>query len=190
MAFWWTKKTPNEDRASDPEGFDLAAEINRKAEELRRVAAKDSSRWSDGVVALQTALGSEVAAEVLRGNPGFSRDQMLYTMDQILDRICPGVREAAYIAANLPVPPQVWADRDLTTEEFNGLTTRLINEATKNNISVNDALSATAKALGSLICFFAEREGISAEDLIKLSHDAVEQFAGEAMAFRANDAAR
>ena len=105
-------------------------------------------------------------------------------MDQVLDGVCPGVREAAYIAADLSPPQQNDEGKDLTTEEFSALTTRIINEATKNNTPVGDALSATAKALGVMISILAERPGMSAEELVKFSQNAVAEFAREAITFR------
>jgi hypothetical protein len=175
MAFW-PKKT-------EAARTDKGAEINRKADELRRLAAKELT-GSEVIVALQIALGSEVAATALRGNPSFSPDQKLYVMDQVLDGVCPGVREAAYIAADLSPPQQNDEGKDLTTEEFSALTTRIINEATKNNTPVGDALSATAKALGVMISILAERPGMSAEELVKFSQNAVAEFAREAITFR------
>ncbi len=90
-------------RAWNPEAFDKG--LNRWAKELQRVAAKELTE-SEVAVALQTALGNEVAARVLRKNPSSSPDQKQYILDEALNAICPGVREAAYIAANLPTPPE------------------------------------------------------------------------------------
>ena len=91
-------------------------------------------------------------------------------MDQMLDTLCPGVREAAYIAADLPSPPlNEEGKEELTDEEFHALTTRIINTATKNNIPVADDLSATAKAMAGMICIQAERPGIAVEDLVSCS---------------------
>ena len=77
-------------------------------------------------------------------------------------------------------------ERDLTEEEFKALTTRILNEATKNNTPVGDALSATAKAMGVMISILAERPDVSAEDLIKFSQNAVAEFARNALDFRAS----
>jgi hypothetical protein len=169
-------------RALDPDAFDKGAKINRQANELRCFAAKELT-GSDVVVALQTALGNEIAANAIHRNPNFSPDQKLYVIDQLLDGVCPGVREAAYMAADLPSRPQNDEGKDLTSEEFNALTTRIINEATKNNTPVGDALSATAKALGVQISILAERPNASAEELIKFSQNAVADFAQEAIAY-------
>jgi hypothetical protein len=138
MAFW-SKKTEGE----NPDTLDRGAKIIRQADELRRDAAKKFMGF-DVIVALQTALGGEVAAMALRKDPSFSPDQKLYLLDQILDGVCPGVRKAAYVAANLPPPPQNDEGKELTNEEFNALTMRILNEATKNNTPVGDALTATA----------------------------------------------
>jgi hypothetical protein len=179
VAFWWKKK-------ADPEGVDRGAEINRKAAELRRVAGKGAARWSDAVAALQTALGGEVAAEVLRSNPNFSPGQKLYAIDQILDGVCPGVREAAYDSADLSPSPRIDQDRDLSEQEFNDLATRIINEATKNNMPVGESLAATTKAVGLLIGILSERPGFSADDLVTSSQKAVAEFTREAISFRQN----
>jgi hypothetical protein len=71
----------------------------------------------------------------------------------------------------------------LTDEQFKALTMRIINEATKNNTPVGDALSAMAEALGGLIGILAERPGVSADELIKFSQNAVAEFAQEALTF-------
>ena len=169
-------------RRLNPALFDRGAKINRRANELRRIAARGLP-GSDVIVALQSALGDEVAATVLLRNPSFSPDQKVHVIDQMLDAICPGVREAAYMAADLPSPPQNDEGRDLSAEEFNGLTTRIVNEATKNNTPVNGALTATAKALGVLISTLAQRPGVSAEQLVKFSQNAIAEFAREASTF-------
>jgi hypothetical protein len=176
--------TANENsyRALNPEAFDRGAGINRCAGELRRIAAKELT-GADIVAALQTALGNEIAANAINRNPSFSPEQKLYVIDQLLDGVCPGVREAAYMAADLPSPPPNDEGKNLTSEEFNALTTRIINEATKNNTPVGDALSATAKALGVQISILAERPNTSADELIKFSQKAVADFAQEAIAY-------
>jgi hypothetical protein len=112
------------------------------------MAASGDLTGSVVIAALQTALGNEIAASTLQRNPTFSPDEKLYVLDQVLDAVGPGVREAAYIAANLPVVPPHDEERDLTEEEFSALTNRIINAATKNNMPVGDALSATVKAAG------------------------------------------
>jgi hypothetical protein len=182
MAFW-SKKTEGE----TPDAFDRGAEIIRQAGELRRDAAKKLTGF-DVIVALQTALGGEVAAMALRRDPSFSPDQKLYVLDQILDGVCPGVRKAAYVAAKLPPPPQNAEGKELTNEEFNALTMRILNEATKNNTLFGDALTATAKATGLMISIFAEQPGVSAEELVKFSQSAVAEFARDALAYRRQNA--
>ena len=171
-------------RALDPKAFDKGAKINRWADELRRVAAKELT-GSEVAAALQTALGNEIAAVVLRRNPSFSPDQTQYAMDEVLNGVCPGVREAAYMAANLPEPNSYDEGGDLTSEEFHELTLRIINAATKSNVPVSDAISATAKAMGAMICILAERPGTSVEDLIKWSQQAIAEFTQHAIAQRA-----
>ena len=108
----------------------------------------------------------------------------------MLDAICPGVREAAYIEADLPSPPQNEEGRDLTEDEFRGLTSRSINEATKNNTRVTDGLAATAKAIGVMISTLAQRPDVSAEELIKFSQNAVAEFAQAALDFYASQKTR
>jgi hypothetical protein len=179
MAFW-SKKTEG---SETPDAFDRGAKIIRQADELRRDAAKKLTGF-DVIVALQNALGGEVAAMALRRDPSFSPDQKLYVLDQILDGVCPGVRKAAYVAAKLPPPPQNDEGKELTNEEFNALTMRILNEATKNNTLFGDALTATAKATGLMISIFAERPGVSAEELVKFSQSAVAEFARDALAYR------
>jgi hypothetical protein len=173
--WFWSKKaghgsspsgvsSENPYRILDPATFDKGAKINRQADELRRNAAKKLT-GSDLLIALQTALGNEVAETVLQSKQIFSADQKQYVLDQVLDAICPGVREAAYIAADLPKPSRHEEGRNLTDDEFNALTTRILNEATKNNTPVGDALTATAKALGLMISILHERPGVSSENL-------------------------
>jgi hypothetical protein len=135
-------------RARDPEAFDKGAKINRWVDELRRVAAKELT-GSEVVAALQTALGDEVAHSVLQRNPNSSPDQKRYVLDEVLNAVWPGVREAAYMEANLPAPDPYDEERELTSEEFHQLTLRIINAATQANVPVSDALSATAKAMGA-----------------------------------------
>jgi hypothetical protein len=107
-------------------------------------------------------------------------------LDEVLNAVCQGVREAAYMAADLPPPPEHNGERELTSEEFHAVTLRVINAATKHNTPVNDALSATAKAMGAMICILSERPGeTSAEDWIKWSQQAIAEFTQHAIAERA-----
>ena len=178
-------------RALDPDAFDKGEKINRCADQLRRLAVSQTSTESCAFVALQTALGNEIAASVLRRYPNFLPDQKLHVLDQLLDTIGPGVREAAYMAADLPSPPQNEEGRDLTDDEFAGLTGRILNEATKNNTPVSDGMAATAKAIGVMISVLAERpDAASAEELIKFSQNAVAEFARSAIDFRASQKTR
>jgi hypothetical protein len=92
MAFWSKKSTrpePSENpfRARNPEAFDKGAEINKCARELRRIAMSTQSTEAEAITALQTALGGEIAATVLRRNPTFSPDQNLHALDQVLDGV-------------------------------------------------------------------------------------------------------
>jgi hypothetical protein len=188
MAFWSKRSGPtvpagkdNPYRALNPDAFDRGAAINRLARELRRVATKELT-GSDVLAALQTALGDEITARVLQRNPSFSPDQKKHVIDQVLDSVCPGVREAAYMAADLPAPTQHNESEELTNDDFNALTMRIVNEASKNNIPVGDALSATAKALGVQISVLVQR-GNSAEELIEFSRSAVAGFARDAISY-------
>jgi hypothetical protein len=186
MAFWSKKTQPAENanlraleaqlRASNPTEYDLGAQVNRKARELQRVAAKESSEpdHSFAVTALHIALGNEIAALVARRNPNLSPDQKRQMINQVLDTVCPaGVREAAYSAANLPMP----VEEDI-------LINRIVHEATKNDTPVQEAVSATAEALGRMIAILSERPGYSSEELIKYGQNAVAHFARETLAFR------
>jgi hypothetical protein len=181
-----TMASENPFRALDPEAFDKGAKINRCADELRRVAAKELT-GNDITAALLIALGNEVAARVLQKNPSYSPDKRRYVIDELLDEVRICVREEAYRAANLPKPEPFdeGQGRDLTSEEFNQLTLRIINAATESNAPLSDMISATAKAMGSLICILAERPGTSAENLIKLMQKAIAEFTQEAIAQRA-----
>jgi protein tyrosine phosphatase (PTP) superfamily phosphohydrolase (DUF442 family) len=81
-------------------------------------------------------------------------------------------------------------ERKLTEQEFRDLTTRIVNEATKNNTPVSDALAATAKAMGLMICILAERPGVSADELVAFAQNAVAEFTREAMLYCQNSGAR
>jgi Rad3-related DNA helicase len=60
-------------RALDPDAFDKGEKINRCADELRRLAVSQTSTESCAIVALQTALGNEIAASVVRDTQAFCR---------------------------------------------------------------------------------------------------------------------
>jgi hypothetical protein len=100
MTFWSKTKPASENpfRASNPDLFDKGARINQCADELRRLPTlRELASISLGhaIAALQTALGNEVAATVLERNPNFSADQKQYVIDEILDEVRPGLRQAA-----------------------------------------------------------------------------------------------
>jgi len=189
MAFWSKSggRTKSADsnpfRALNPAEFDRGGRINRQAADLQRLAGKELT-GTDVVIALQTALGHEIADSTRRRNPQFSPEQMRHVIDQTLDAVIPGVREAAYIAADLPSPPESIEGEGLSEEQFRALTMRIVNEASKNNVPVGDSVTATAKALGILISVLSERPGVSADELIKASQDAVREFTRDAIDFR------
>jgi hypothetical protein len=179
-----TTASENPFRALDPEAFDKGTKINRCADELRRVAAKELN-GNDITAALLIALGNEVAARVLQKNPSYSPDKRRYVIDELLDEVRICVREEAYRAANLPKPEPFDDTRDMTTEEFHDLTLRIINAVTSSNAPVGDSLTALAKAMGQMICVLSERPGTSAEKLVKFSQQAVAEFTQDAIAQRA-----
>jgi len=74
-------------------------------------------------------------------------------------------------------------DRDLTSEEFNEHTNRIISAATADGILPNDVICCTAKALGVLIAFTARRERKDRGKLLKFCQKAVGDFANEAEQF-------
>ena len=189
MAFWSRKASPqsasdteNSYRAIDPAAFDKGAMINDIADHLRRIAS-GKLRGSDVVIALQTALGAEIAALTARRNPNAEPDTFRYIMEQALEAVTPGVREAAYTAANLPAP-EPYGEGDLTEDQFRELTNRIMNAATRDNVPVTDAMTATARALGIILCLVGERQGDDVERLIVFSQDAIRQFTKEAISVR------
>jgi hypothetical protein len=173
-------------RQYDPATFDKGAKINEVAATVRHLASS-KLQGSELLAALQTALGAEIAASVVQKHPNDGPDTQLYIIDQILDGIASGVREAAYIAADLP-DPQPYGDRELTAEEFVELTNRIVNAATKNNVPVTEAVTATAKALGLIICILAERPDVSVDKMIEFAQEAVATFTREGIAFRKSQA--
>jgi hypothetical protein len=60
------------------------------------------------------------------------------------------------------------------------LTNRIVNTATLRTIP-NDAICATAKALGVLVAFTARRQGVSHDELLKFSQNAIADFARHAL---------
>jgi len=172
-------------RAWNPEAFDKGAKINRWADEFRRDAAKELT-GNQIMAALVIALGNEVAARVLQKDPSYSPDQREYWIDEMLDEARIIVREQAYRAANLPSQPEHHEERELTSEEFQALTLRITNAATKeHNIPISDVLAATAIALGQMICIFSERPGASAEGWVKWAQQAIAEATQDALARRA-----
>jgi len=77
--------------------------------------------------------------------------------------------------------------RKLTPDEFNEHTNRIIQAAAGNGVAANDAVAATAKALGVLISFTARREKGNIRKLIALSQKSVATFAWEAETFMRNE---
>jgi hypothetical protein len=85
---------------------------------------------------------------------------------------------------NAPSPQQQGSEREpLTEQEFKDRTIRIINTAVASNTPVNDALTATAKALGVMIAVTARRDGVSYDELLKCAQEAVGSFAEEARRF-------
>jgi hypothetical protein len=176
MAFW--RKTPgrgdtpppaeNPFRSVDPEAFDKGAKINQRAEELRRLAGVGLSE-SEAVIALGNAVGREIAAMIGR-RPALS-------IEEVLDTVCDGAREQAELALGRPTNNE--QATELSGDQFNDLANRIINTATLRTIP-NDAISATAKALGVLVAFTARREGVSHDELLRFSQDAIAEFARDA----------
>jgi hypothetical protein len=159
-------------RALNPAGYDKGANINRRAGDLQKLAAKDLSE-AEASTALGNALGNIVAAMVVK-RPNLS-------MNEILDTVFEGVRERAHIAAGLPYGTD--EARELTEEEFNALASR-INRIAATKTLPSDAMTATAKALGTLIGFTARRDECSMEDLVQANQAAIAEYA-----LRAFDAA-
>jgi hypothetical protein len=60
----------------------------------------------------------------------------------------------------------------LNATEFDELTERLIYAATSNHVLPADALSALAKALGTLCAFSARRHACPLGDILKATQDA------------------
>ena len=75
---------------------------------------------------------------------------------------------------------------NFTVEQFNDLTGRILNEATKNDTPIDAALGAITRALGLMISILAQRPGVSVEQLTKLSQDCVVEYAKDALADIAN----
>jgi hypothetical protein len=160
--------------------LDKDAKINDIARRLRWLASTELE-GGDVVAALQTALGTEIAALTARRNPAAGPDSLQYIMDQMLDAMHQALREAAYIAADLPAPVP-YEDGRLTEEEFRELTNRIANAATRGNVPATESMTATAKALGLILCIVGRRPGLDADRLITFCQEAIGQFAREAIA--------
>ena len=192
MAFWSKKSssqsettTENPFRAIDPAAFGRGAKINDVSGQLRRLASTELE-GSDVVAALQTALGAEIAALTTRRNHNAGPDTLRYIMDQLLDAVREGLREATYLAANLPVP-EPYGQRDLTEQEFRELTNRIMNAATHGNVPVTESMTATAKVLGTILCTVGQRPGVDVDRLIAFGQEAIGQYAKEAIALYQQD---
>ena len=189
----WSKKpslqseptTENPHRAIDPSAFDRGAKINDVSGQLRRLASSELE-GTDVVAALQTAFGAEIAALIARQNPNAGPESLRYIMDQLLDAVREGLREATYTAANLPVP-EPYGERDLTEQEFRELTNRIMNAATQGNVPATESMTATAKALGTILCTIGQRPGIDVDRLIAFGQQAIGQYAKDAIALRQQD---
>jgi hypothetical protein len=176
MAFW--RKTPgtgdtppsaeNPFRSIDPELFDKGEKINRRADELRRLAGAGMSE-ADTLTTLGSALGREIAAMIGR-HPTLS-------VEEYLDMARDAAREQAEIALGLPTNNE--QATELSEGQFSDLASRIINTATLRTIP-NDAICATAKALGVLVAFTARREGHSHDELLRFSQNAIADFARDA----------
>jgi len=89
-------------------------------------------------------------------------------------------RVLAYILVGGKSPDTYHPQRgELSSAEFNKLTTRIIRTATDGTIST-DAVSATAKALGVLVSFTARREDCSKEELLSFILRSVVDFSSAA----------
>jgi len=192
MAFWSKKSssqsettTENPFRAIDPAAFGRGAKINDVSGQLRRLASTELE-GSDVVAALQTALGAEITALTARQNPNAGSDTLRYIMDQLLDAVREGLREATSIAANLPVP-EPYGEGELTEQEFRELTNRIMNAATHGNVPVTESMTATAKVLGTILCTVGQRPGVDVERLIAFGQEAIGQYAKEAIALHQKD---
>lgn len=170
--FWKGNRKTQSDRENPFRGLNAdlydGAKINRRARELQRAAGEG---LNDGeiVSALGTALGNQVASMV--------KKQPNLSIDEMLELVCRGVHEAAYIDSNLP--PKNY-DRELTSDEFAALSDKLLNVAIANKIQPMDGMVALTKALGTLISFQARRQGCPAEELLRICNRVTSDFANEA----------
>jgi hypothetical protein len=150
-----------------PERVDL---INARSDKLRSVAAEGLSP-SEALIAMGRALAHSIVDLQRRFE---------VPVAESLDTSLEYVREQAHIACGV-VPPQ--PDQPLTEQEFQELVQRIIRVAGENGRLPEDALSATAKALGTLAAFTSRRNGCSMKELVEFAQVSVADFAGNAAAF-------
>jgi len=124
---------------------------------------------ADTFTALGNALGREIAAMIGR-HPTLA-------VEEVLDWARDAAREQAEIALGLPTNNE--QATELSGDHFSDLANRIIKMATLRTIP-NDAITATAKALGVLVALTARREGVSYDELLRFSQDAIGDFARDA----------
>lgn len=91
------------------------------------------------------------------------------------------------LAERSEVEPKVRHDQ-LDEIAFDQLTCELIDMATPRRTSPCDALAALAKALGTLLAFAARREKFAEEKVLRLSQDAVADYARAAAIYMRENA--
>src|SRR5262249_2324807 len=150
-----------------------ATELNEYSDEIRHMV---TARFGEtqALVILTVAAGRQVADM-------FSRQGGAARLESLLGNACESVREHAYIAAPKISPRQV---KELNDQQIDDLAGRIVNTAT-TSVSVTDSLAATAKAFGTLaasvVHFGRVRRGVSLEDVIAYSQNAIAEFAQDAM---------
>jgi hypothetical protein len=77
--------------------------------------------------------------------------------------------------------------RDLPEKQFAALAGRILDVAVKDT-TANDAITATAKALGSIIGITAKRPDVSLDELLKFANEAVEEYARAALGVAQDEA--
>jgi hypothetical protein len=167
MKSWWNRLTQ-----SERDHITKGAVLNQWAAELQMVAGGKGRKTSDIITIIATALANEVVAFVER-NPGG------ITVAEMLDMTCDTVREMASYSAN-PSPDAPKEAGDLTEREFAQLTMRIVHTATQDT-TVTDAVSATAKALGTMIAITARRPNtVGFDEILRWGQNAVVTFARDA----------
>jgi hypothetical protein len=78
--------------------------------------------------------------------------------------------------------------QDLSEEEFTALAGRLVDVAVRG-ATVSDAITATAKALGTLISVASKHPEVSFDQMLEVASGAVEQYARTAFGEEQNEAA-